>query len=140
MSFKNSAQPKGPIPGRAGIIMLAAAAVPVIITACKPLAKAVGKGLIAAGEALKKAGEETVEPKKETVASKPSTSAASAPPKVEEAPPVKVASKVKQSKPKKAPEMKASKPAKAKKSAGKPNAVQAPKRRRRTAPEGIETG
>jgi len=55
--FENSI--RGPIPpGKAGLIMLAAAAIPVAIAAFKPLARALGKGLVSAGEALKDAAKE----------------------------------------------------------------------------------
>lgn len=49
---------RGPIPGRAGLIVLAAAAVPIVISAAKPLAKAIGRGLSKIGEKLQAAAEE----------------------------------------------------------------------------------
>ncbi|HRI45104.1 MAG TPA: hypothetical protein PLL78_07950 [Fimbriimonadaceae bacterium] len=66
---------RGPIPGRAGLIVLAAAAVPIVISAAKPLAKAIGRGLSKIGEKLQEAADEA-KPKSETTAqAKPATKA-----------------------------------------------------------------
>lgn len=150
MSENNIRMGRGPIvPGKAGLIMLAAAAVPILVTAFKPLAKAVGKGLIAAGEALKQAADEPEKPvekaepkaQKESVADVPKSKATAT---SAAAPSVKVATKVKQSKPKKASASKASKKLKAKKPqvAAEPaeQPVGASPRRRRSIPSDIETG
>ncbi len=143
MSNEKSAQARGPIPGKAGLIMLAAAAVPLIVTAFKPLAKAMGKGLIAAGEALKQAGEEEEAPSKSTAPPKAESTAAKATgPKVtQKAAKVAPTTKVKQERPKK---VSAPKPAKKAKSS-KVKSVQksvptTAKKRKRSVPADIETG
>jgi hypothetical protein len=41
-------------PGKAGLVMLAVAFVPVAIKACKPLVRAIGRGLKKAGEAAER--------------------------------------------------------------------------------------
>lgn len=106
---------RGPIPGRAGLIVLAAAAVPIVISAAKPLAKAIGRGLSKIGDKLQEAADEargkeqprkeatTTEPKKTEEASSASQAPASAskvesqakPPQVAEAKPPKKATKAK---------------------------------------------
>ena len=45
-------------PGKAGLVVLAAAAIPVVIGAAKPLARAVGRGLSKIGEKLQEAAAE----------------------------------------------------------------------------------
>ncbi|HRF59479.1 MAG TPA: hypothetical protein PLH94_06130 [Fimbriimonadaceae bacterium] len=49
---------RGPVPpNRTGLIMLAAAAIPVVVQAARPIAKAVGRGLIRAGQYLREAAD-----------------------------------------------------------------------------------
>jgi len=45
-------------PGKAGLVVLAAAAIPVVIGAAKPLARAVGRGLTKIGDKLQEAAAE----------------------------------------------------------------------------------
>lgn len=54
---------RGPVPpNKTGLVMLAAAVIPVVVQAAKPLAKAVGRGLIRAGQFLREAAD--AEPRK----------------------------------------------------------------------------
>lgn len=63
-------------PGKAGLIVLAAAVVPIVLKKMKPVTRAVGKGLANMGEMLVKSAEEPQdEVKKETAAPPKSASA-----------------------------------------------------------------
>ena len=48
-------------PGKAGLIVLAVATLPILLRKCKPLVKVVGSGLTKFGEAMTKAAEEPMD-------------------------------------------------------------------------------
>ncbi|MBI1757329.1 MAG: hypothetical protein HYR64_09515 [Fimbriimonas ginsengisoli] len=55
--------PRGIVPpGRLGLLLIAAAMVPVVLARCKPFAKKVGEALVKAGEKLKETAEEPTKP------------------------------------------------------------------------------
>ncbi len=51
-------------PGKAGLVVLAVATLPILLKKCKPLVKVVGSGLTKFGEAMTKAAEEPMDPVK----------------------------------------------------------------------------